>query len=335
MPSATSRGSRPASPASAMAQSALVTLNSPVSGTRAPKRSCAGVTTVKVEPSGSRTTSSARQSAGCPDGREGRHRHGRLVEQTAAERVVDVGQPATGPLGREQRGLGGEVVLHVLVEVEVVAAEVEEGRHVEDDPRHPAHHERVAGHLHRARGHALLDHRSEQRVQVGRLGSGERGLHVPAGHPGADRADHRSTHTGCREAALEEAGRRRLALGAGDGHQGEGARRLAVQQRGEPPEHRARVVQHQHGRGGLADHARAGLVGEDRDGTRRPRPRRRTSRRGSGCRAAPRRCHPDGPAGSSATARSPRPRRRPRAGGPHRSTPSPGREECVPGRPDG
>ena len=68
MPSATRWGSSPASPASAIAHRALATLNSPVSGTRAGMRSPPGVTTVNEEPSGSSTTSSARQSAGAPEG---------------------------------------------------------------------------------------------------------------------------------------------------------------------------------------------------------------------------------------------------------------------------
>ena len=43
------------------------------------------------------------------------------------------------------------------VEVEVVAAEVEEDRDVEDDAVDAAHHQRVAGDLHRARLDAALD----------------------------------------------------------------------------------------------------------------------------------------------------------------------------------
>ena len=49
-----------------MAHSALDTLNSPVMGTRASMRSPSGPSTVNVEPSGSRATSTARQSASAP-----------------------------------------------------------------------------------------------------------------------------------------------------------------------------------------------------------------------------------------------------------------------------
>ena len=88
--------------------------------------------------------------------------------------VVDVDQAEPGPLGGEQRRLGAVVVLDVGVEVEVVAAEVEEDRDVEDDAVDAAHHQRVAGDLHRAGLDAALAHHREQRVQVGRLRGGQR-----------------------------------------------------------------------------------------------------------------------------------------------------------------
>ena len=177
--------------------------------------------------------------------------------------VVDVDQTESRPLGGEQGGLGREVVVHVGVEVEVVAAEVGEHGDVEDHPVDPAHHQRVARHLHRAGLHAALAHHREQRVQVGRLRSGERGLHVGAGDAGADGADRGRGDAHLLQAGLREPGRRRLPLGAGHADHPERRGRVAVDAGREAAEDRARVVDHQE-----RDPRRlagAGLVGEDRD----------------------------------------------------------------------
>ena len=74
----------------------------------------------------------------------------------------------------KSEALALEVVLDVGVEVEVVAAEVEEDRDVEDDAVDPAHHQRVAGDLHRAGRDLALAHHREEPVQVGRLRRGQR-----------------------------------------------------------------------------------------------------------------------------------------------------------------
>ena len=149
-----------------------------------------------VEPTAVSSTSEARQSASAPSAENVRIGIVARSQQQPAVLVVDVDQPEPGALGGEERRLGGEVVVDVAVEVEVVAAEVEEDRDVEDDPVDPAHHERVARDLHRADLHAALAHHREQAVQVGRLRRRERGLHVLAGDPGADGADHRRPDPG-------------------------------------------------------------------------------------------------------------------------------------------
>ncbi len=177
--------------------------------------------------------------------------------------VVDVDETESRPLGGEQRGLGREVVVHVGMEVEVVAAEVGEHGDVEDHPVDPAHHERVARHLHRTGLHAAFAHHREQCVQVGRLRGGERGLHVGAGDAGADGADRGRGDAHLLQAGLREPGRRRLSLGAGHADHPERRGRVAVDAGREAAEDRARVVDHQE-----RDSRRligAGLVGEDRD----------------------------------------------------------------------
>ena len=52
---------------------------------------------------------------------------------------------------------------------EVVATEVEERRDVEDHAVDPAHHQRVAGDLHRARVHPALAHAHEHEAAYGGL----------------------------------------------------------------------------------------------------------------------------------------------------------------------
>ena len=123
-------------------------------------------------------------------GREGLERDAAALEQASAVLVVGVHETADAPLGGEQRRLGLEVVLDVGVEVEVVAAQVGEDRHVEDDAVDATLHERVAGDLHGAGGDATLLHHREQRVQVRRLGRGQRRLDLLGVHPRADGADH-------------------------------------------------------------------------------------------------------------------------------------------------
>ena len=93
-----------------------------------------------------------------------------LLGEAAAELVVEVGGPGrVGPLGLgagEQAPLGGEVVLHVRVVVEVVARQVGEERGGEAGAGHPALGERVGGDLHRARRVPRVAHAGEQRLQV-------------------------------------------------------------------------------------------------------------------------------------------------------------------------
>ena len=230
-----------------------------------------------------------------------RHRDRGDVEEPATELVVDVGEPDPCALGGEEARLGGEVVVDVGVEVEVVAAEVEEGRHVEDDAVDPAEDQRVAGDLHRAGVDAPLRHHGEEAVQVGRLGGGELGLHVLPRDPGADGADHGRGQPGGGEPLLEEAGGRGLALGAGDADDAQPGGRVAVDPGRQPPEDAPRLG-HDQGGGARRQPVEARRVGQHADGTRgerlggevgavgaRARAGRRTGHRG-GCARCSARC---------------------------------------------
>ncbi len=211
-------------------------------------------------------------------------------------------RPEPGALGGEERRLGGEVVVHVGVEVEVVAAQVEEGRDVEDDPVDPAEHEGVAGDLHRAGDDALLAHHREEAVQVGGLGGGQRRLDVDAVDAGADGADDRGGHAGLLEAGLQQAGRRGLALGAGHADHREVGGGLAVEVGRHPTEHRPRLLDDQHGGAGREPGGAVG-VGEHGDRPGRRGPGRRSRRRGRGRPAGRRTGRRGGCAGCSGRCR--------------------------------
>ena len=64
------------------------------------------------------------------------------------------------------------------MEVEVVAGQVGEAADREFDAVDAAERQRVAGHLHHHGVDALLEHHRQQRLQVGRLGRGQRARHV-------------------------------------------------------------------------------------------------------------------------------------------------------------
>ena len=199
-------------------------------------------------------------------GREGPHRDGRLLHEPPAEVVVDVDQAEPCTLGGEEGGLGGEVVLDVGVEVEVVAAEVGEAGHVEHHPVDAAHDEGVAGDLHGARRDLVLDHDREQGVQVGGLRGGQGGLEIHPGDAGADGADHGCADPRGAQRRLGEAGRGGLALGAGDRDHPHPPGGLPVDPGGQVPDDLARPLDHQHRDAGGVAEQRSLAVREHGDG---------------------------------------------------------------------
>ena len=165
----------------------------------------------------------------------------------------------------------------------MVAPEVGEDGDVEDDPVDPAHHQGVARHLHRAGRHAALAHHREQAVQVGGLRRGQRGLHVGAGDPGADGADRRRTGRRPAAARSRPAGwswscpgcrSRRSSAAPRPGRRRRG-------RRGGPAARAGRSTTRSGTPRAPAASAPVG-VGEDRDGARGDRGRRRTRCRGRG-----------------------------------------------------
>ena len=138
------------------------------------------------------------------------------AHEPAAVFVVDVDDRGAGVF--EQAPLGLEVVLHVLVEVEVVLGEVGEDPACEHDPLCPPERERVGGHLHDAGLVAGVEHAPERALEVDRLGRGALdGLLAPADHRG-DRAKLAGWHVRGLEDRPRQEGGRRLPVRAGDAH---------------------------------------------------------------------------------------------------------------------
>ncbi len=160
----------------------------------------------------------------------------------------------------EQHGLGLEVALHVVVEVQVVQAQVGESTDGVSGSADPVLGEGVRGDLHRDHLDAALDHHREQRLQVGCLGGGERAGRDLAGDPrlhGAHQPGGRAVRA---ERGLEQVAGRGLAAGAGDPDDLQPAARLPVDRRRDGAQHPAGIVDDEHGPLGAArgSAARAG-----------------------------------------------------------------------------
>ena len=182
---------------------------------------------------------------------DGDDRHRALAGQPDAPLVVDAHHAAPGVRRREQQRLGGVVVLHRLVEVQVVLREVGEEGHVEDGAVDPVLGERVARDLHDDVGGARLPHHGEQRVQVGGLGRRADRLDPGVPDPGLHGSQQPGRLAERAEAGLDEVGGRGLAVGAGDPDEGEVAGGPAVDERGHVAEHGPRVRHDEDRHGGL------------------------------------------------------------------------------------
>jgi len=152
----------------------------------------------------------------------------RAVGEAPAVGVVDVHHPDPRVAGREQQGLRGVVLLQVAVEVQVVLGQVGEDGHLVEGARHPAQREGVAGHLHRGRGDAAVDHRREEGLEVGRLRGGElarRGLpRDPRLHP----ADQAGQVPGAAQRGFQQVAGGGLAAGPGHADQQQPGRGVTV-----------------------------------------------------------------------------------------------------------
>ena len=129
----------------------------------------------------------------------------------------------------------------------------------------------MAGHLHHHGVDALFDHHRQQRLQIGRLGCGQRAGLVASVDADADSADQPGHPLRRPQAGLDQIGGGGLARRAGDPDDPQVLRRMAVDGGGQLAEHRTRVGMDQHGhrRHRRPCAATPVRVGEHRDGAPR------------------------------------------------------------------
>ena len=144
---------------------------------------------------------------------------GALLDDIGRIHVVGVDDSLVTAL--EQDALGGAVLVHGLVEVQMVLGQVGEGSHVEVDAADAVQHQGVGGDLHDHMGAACVTHTGEQGLQLEALGGGALGGDdLVADHVlhGADEADLGAA--GLLQDLLQQQGGGGLAVGAGDAHHG-------------------------------------------------------------------------------------------------------------------
>ena len=156
--------------------------------------------------------------------------------------VDDGGAVLRQQLG-EQAQLGGEIGLHVGMVVEVVAAEVGEGRRNQAHAVEAVLVEPVRGGFESKVRDALRCQLRQRPVQRDRIGRGERAVHAAVGLDEADGAERCGLAAERGEDLAGEVGDRGLAAGAGDGDDGVGLR--AEEARRHQRERAARLLRRQ------------------------------------------------------------------------------------------
>ena len=137
----------------------------------------------------------------------------------------------------EQARLGGEVVLHVGMEVEVILGQVGEAGGGEADAGDTLELERVRRHLHGAGAVAGGDHPPQRRLQVDALGRRPRHRLDGAADPRLDRAQHPGRALGRLQDRLDEVDGGGLAVRAGHADDAQLGARIA-EERGRRGGHR-------------------------------------------------------------------------------------------------
>ena len=165
---------------------------------------------------------------------------GELLGQLPAPRIADVDRGGRRRGADEELPLGREVVLHRLVEVEVVLAQVREHERVEADAVEPVQHRRVRGGLERDAAVAGVEHLAERSLQVDRLRRRADDRPHLAADAALDGAEQPRAAAGRLEHGVEEERGRRLPARAGDAGDLELAGRLAEEDVGRRRHRRAR-----------------------------------------------------------------------------------------------
>ena len=190
----------------------------------------------------------------------------RALENSISPGVVDAHHSAVGAFAREQRRLGLEVVIHVVVEIEVIFGEVGESSHGEPHPVDATEAKRVAGDLHGHRRDASFAHDSEKGVDVGRLRCRAHRGHDVVTDSSSDCADDSGDVTGGAEARIHEVARGRLSVGAGDAHDRQIVGGVGIDVRRQRPQYVARLVDDQDGHRVAEGAIKTSRIGQDRHG---------------------------------------------------------------------
>ena len=168
---------------------------------------------------------------------------GRLARQLLAPRIVDVDDRRRSRRQHlEQPPLGCEVLLHVAVEIEMIARQVREDARRESDAGHALQHQRMRRDFHRAGTAAAIDHFAKQPLHFRGFRRRVRCVAlVGRTRPDAngDRADAAARHSRRVEHRGEQIRGRGLAVRAGDAGDRQGLARLVVDERRPVPPARA------------------------------------------------------------------------------------------------
>ena len=153
------------------------------------------------------------------------------------------------------------------MEVEVILAEIGEGRTGEPAAIDPVQGQGMAGNLHRGGVDPTLQHGREERLQLRGLRGRAHARNDRVGDPGLHRTDQSCAMPGCCQSGLQQVRDGRLAIGPGDAEQAQVAGRFAVDRRSHLPQDRPRVGHREDGApaGAGADQGGAGGIGQHRD----------------------------------------------------------------------
>src|ERR1035438_8408248 len=140
-----------------------------------------------------------------------------------------------GPSGRprdgagEQQLLGGEIILHGVMEIQVVAREIGEDGRVESQAVNAAQRQGVRRHFHDCMRAARGFQFCEETVQVERFRRGVDGRQDAPGQMVLDGPDQRGGFAGGAQNGIDQIRRGGFAVGAGDAGEGDALVRMAIE----------------------------------------------------------------------------------------------------------
>ncbi len=205
----------------------------------------------------------------CPSRAEGGDRDPGGAGKAAAPLVVDRHYGLAGARRREELGLGGEVVIHGAVQVQVVLGQVGETGDVEQHAVHALVGDGVGGNLHGCRVQSPFPHECQQPVDFRGFGGGQQaGNGLPAGEDldGADQAGPLPRERSSELMKYVVVVLPLVPVTPNSAKCSSAPSVLPVDQRGERAHHVAGFVHHQDGHRGVVrqrQQPRTGVVGQD------------------------------------------------------------------------